>query len=463
MPRHSSIFNFRIFKNAGFWSLILILGIETYRQKPLAAKYQSHEVDKLVHSLDTKSFSAPVLFLGDSVAGNVFHHFVGQPTKFHVFASNQAVEATGQFFILRRYLEKNPDPGLLVYMAGLPFYGDLDQIFTENFIQRIFLDWREIGWMSAHKLNPAFTLKCLAYKFLPSFRFRLQLQDEILGESQSDIYSGTSNSSNSISSSEYYAFTRLLADVWQKVRGKTASERSWQRILELTGERHIPLYFLPTPTLPVKEGIRQTRNTLKNVHQTSKDWPHVRILNEYAMTLPADFFSDGTHLNSKGLESIKPVQTALGEELLRKAKETLLAKQPLNQESMYSMQIREDLDLPAHFILRGVYDLEGIRNQSFRWTQPQFEVEIPAGSSFSSLNLETAPVSPATSLAVEIAGMAAQTISIDAGSQTVRIKLPDSDQSLHLFCQVKGWKPGNQDPRELGIAIASLQGERSHP
>lgn len=463
MPRHFSTFNFKPFRNAGFLALVLILMIEGLREKPLSAKHQSHEVDRLIRSLNTKNFSAPVLLMGDSVAGNVFKAFHGQSERFDVFSSNQAIEATGQYFILRRYLEQNPAPEVIAYMAGLPFYGDLDQIYTENFVQRVFTNWREIGWMSAHKLDPAFLLKSLAYKFSPTFRFRLQLQTEILGEPQTDIYAGTGFTSATVSPAPQYSLSRLLAESWQKIRGQTASERSWQRILDLCAAHRIAFHFFPTPTQPTDGGIRQTRKTLQAVQQRSENLNFIHIREDYAMTLPANHFRDGSHLNDKGQDALQPYRQKMENALLREAYLKILEELPDGQETLYTLYIWDQLGLLLPYNLQGFYDLEGNRVHSFRWTKPSFRIDLPAGERPRTLRLTTAPVSPSTSVQIDIAGISGQTLSLEAGEQFFDLNLPPGKQPLRLDFQVRGWHPGNKDPRELGIALSSIQKIKAQP
>jgi len=229
MLSRSFISNFKLFRNAGFWTCFIVVCSESLLQQPLKKRLFNHQVDQLALKIATQAFDAPVLVLGDSVAENVFRNAVGQDHRFAVFASNQAIEMTGQYFFLQRYLEKNPAPGIVVLMAGEPLKGDLEQYLTENYVQRVFTRWREIRWMAQQTLDPVFTLKSLAYKFSPSFRYRSSLSTPLLSKPQTESVPLAQPPQISWSLSD------RIRNHWQKTQGQNVSTKAWVDMLKLQG------------------------------------------------------------------------------------------------------------------------------------------------------------------------------------------------------------------------------------
>ena len=455
-----SISNFNLFRNAGFWAFILIALLENFRQKPLTEKFANHEVDRMVHALKTHSIDAPVLFLGDSVAGNVFKIFKGRPDRFAVFASNHAIETTGQWFVLRRYLNTHPTPGVIAYMSSTPIEGDLDQRLTENFVQRVFLQWNEILWMGCHKLDPAFTLKSVCYKFSPSFRFRLHLQEQLIGKTHSHIYSGLpKNGYGQTADSANTSLTRMIHDIWERYRNQSASERSWKNIVTLLSEYDIPLHVYPAPTSPKPEKRDYVLTFMADARRLSQNNPQVILNEEHYIILPKDHFQDGTHLSKKGYAAIRPFQETLLKNLLEAGLRQELERSQGYRQSMYSLQVRNQLDIPGIFELQGLHSLEGKRSSSFQWTRPRFNIGINTMTKVRALRLETAKVSPKNVLYIEINGEALPDISLDGGQQIVDIPIPShlrGRDSYEFSITTSPHLPNNGDRRQLGIALHAL-------
>ena len=189
MPRTSFISNFKRLPLAFLLALFAIIGIERYVGSRITSDFFNHEVDYLLRLLDTRRFKADYLLIGDSVALQLYRQFQKDP-RFDDLATNQAVETTGHYFLVRRYLEKNPLPKVVIF-TGLPFhFRDLRQVYTENFVLRTFTNNQEIIDVFQARLNPAMTAKMIAYKTSPSYKFRLKLQKELVDFSNSDVYSG---------------------------------------------------------------------------------------------------------------------------------------------------------------------------------------------------------------------------------------------------------------------------------
>ncbi|WFB35365.1 hypothetical protein P3T73_14480 [Kiritimatiellota bacterium B12222] len=439
-----SISNFKLFHNAGFWALLIIVLIESLLQAPLRKRFHRHHVDRLVQKVDEHTFDAPVLILGDSIAENVFRRVVPLEDRFAVFASNQAIEMTGQSFILQRYLAHNPQPAIVVLMAGMPMYGDLEQIFTENYIQRVFIHWSEIAWMAQHTLDPVFISKCIAYKCSPTFRYRQQIRESLRPHKSTEAGPVTYTAPQVPKWSASYR----LNQAWKTLRNKNASEKALETMLSLTAEAQIPFVYIPPP------GTQQAQATfeqsMREMSRYQNTWPHLEIWEEERAVFPEDNFFDGTHFNDQGYRHIRPYQEALFLRILTTGQRIDQQTKDLRRLNMSDIKTRNGIHLPQPFLLANFYPIEGIRSHAFQWTQPEFELTVNGSGN---LILETAAGSPPGILRI-LSGSPHQAFKLTGGKQILTIPLSSDHERLRF--SFPPWKPDSNDNRTLGIAIEAL-------
>lgn len=127
--------------------IIAVIGIfiiEFVGHNVLVKRIFSHEVDHVLYNLENSKYNAKYLLIGDSVGLQLFNQFRKDP-QFAVFATNQAIEITGQYFLVKRYLENNDvSPSAVLYASG-PYYDqNLEQNYTENFVFRPFNKIEEV-------------------------------------------------------------------------------------------------------------------------------------------------------------------------------------------------------------------------------------------------------------------------------------------------------------------------------
>lgn len=251
MPRILSIFSSKRFPAACFLAVFCIVVGESVGYFVLQKRSFNHEVDEILYQINSHTFDADYLLLGDSVGRQLLEQFSEDP-RYAWLASNQAVETTGQFFIIRRYLEKNQDLEGVIFV-GLPFQDkNLEQQYTENFVYRPFTRFDEIWSIFKVKHNPALVLKMLVYKYLQSFKYRLRLQDKIAGFTNSDIYTGVDSAAR-ISSPGNYSLLALLQEQFSE------KESSWIHfisLLDYLDQHQIDFYYIPAPV--EKLGAKET-------------------------------------------------------------------------------------------------------------------------------------------------------------------------------------------------------------
>ncbi|HMP77170.1 MAG TPA: hypothetical protein PKE12_12815 [Kiritimatiellia bacterium] len=241
------------------WTILAVAGIEFALSRTLPDHYFRHEVDELLREVDTRRFTARNLSLGNSVGRQLDRGIDKlEPGFLEPMSSNGSLETTGQYLILRRYLERNPQPRNLILWMDNPFAGSLHLIYTENYIQRCFLRWREIGLLAWWKGSPTFAANMVAYKLLPSYRYRMELQEElpflevmkVMGDLQNAARARTGlGVRESVWTRHWQDYTR---------DGQSISSVALERMLALCQARGIHVYLIPTP-MREREATRRDR------------------------------------------------------------------------------------------------------------------------------------------------------------------------------------------------------------
>jgi len=280
-------------------ALIIIVGIETRYGIELPATASYHEVDKLLYHLQTeKNGQADYIVLGDSVGRQISTKAPYlQNNKYAVMATNQAITMTGQYFIAQRYLHYNKAPRGIILLTASTF-GDLDRDLSDNYIQRTFTDFSEILEIFLLKRDPVFTAKMLAYRWLPSFKYRLSLQKRWAGYTNAESLTGVPyNNKNSGASG--YSLLRLMKPYLEK---ENIPRHHFTALLKLLNERHIPLFFLvPAINDSDPELYREHENLSRKLFpELQKRYPNFHY--EDVHFLQSRYYGDGMHFNEAGLK-----------------------------------------------------------------------------------------------------------------------------------------------------------------
>ncbi|MBN1558252.1 MAG: hypothetical protein JW951_08915 [Lentisphaerae bacterium] len=290
------------------WVLLVIAAVEAVLHVVLPSRSFNHEVDRLLYAIRSGRMNAPVVILGDSVARGIFENADLPPDRYAVAACNQAVETAGQYFLLRRILERHPGrPRAVIFCAIDPRAGDLRQPLTENYVQRCFTRWREIGACLRGTRDPAFGLKMAAYKLLASFRYRIHLQRRLAGVDDRAILTAAgrpAGAAGRAADAAHGLFARLNASLRHR-RGERLSPRYLRRMAALLEARGIPLLILPAPTTP--EQAAHCRRVMDKLRPLEDAYGNVTVLRELYRAYPPDHFADGWHLNARGLARHRPV------------------------------------------------------------------------------------------------------------------------------------------------------------
>lgn len=305
--------------NAAILTIFFIILIE-YKVHPyLFNNFVSHEVDWTVRSLQYH-LKEPVVVIGDSVGHRVFREWGAYRGKIANLACNQATETAGQYFFLKRFIEQSKLPGAIITCDRTPFIGNLEQSLTENYIQRVFTKWSEIYELLIAKLDPVFSVKMVAYKLLSTFKYRLHLQEKIVGFTNSSIYSGVTSGKSSKSSR--YGIIRLISDAKLNFQQTSLSYYFFKKILFEAAKNNIPVYYLPPPTqLEKNTSHRLVKSSLSEMEVLADEFDNLHILAEFYQRYPRNLFADDVHPNSAGLEIYRPTIQPKIDSIVSDAKE----------------------------------------------------------------------------------------------------------------------------------------------
>jgi hypothetical protein len=313
MRNRLSIFSSRLFGSALIWTVLAIALIEWRAGRVLPARYPSHGVDQMLYDLDHGRIpSGDTVCLGDSVGLQVARALLRQtPESFVSLASNGGIEMSGQYHVFRRYLAGHPAPKRVILMMLNPIHGQLRGRFTENYVQRGFLHWREIAELTRARRSLSFGLVMVAYKLSPVFCHRLRLQGTIPLLETPLPWSGNFKvadiSWKHSDDDAEYGLIDLAARRLEPRRGEpTISEVYFRRFADLLESKGIAwLYLSP----PVKMSSDNTAPDgifgyqMRRIAAWKPRYPALHI-HEHYETYPDEWFSDDIHVKPEYLAPI---------------------------------------------------------------------------------------------------------------------------------------------------------------
>ena len=281
-------------------AFLAVVTIEIIQQARLPATAFYHEVDSRLYHLQTQRIDAEYMLLGDSAGGQLFRNTPYlQNEKYAMLATNQAVTMTGQYFITKRYLQRNKMPRAVILLTSTYFHSHLDHNLSDNYIQRTFTNFSEIFEIFLLMKDPVFTSKMLAYRLLPSFKYRLFLQKSWAGFTNAETYTGVAYD-NKYSGSTPYSLLRTLRSY---IEIKNIPRHHFRSLLAMLDLSKIPLFFLvPAINEHSMKRHEEYRNLCGGLFPELQKTYHNFHFDNDAHILQAKYYVDGSHFNDEGLK-----------------------------------------------------------------------------------------------------------------------------------------------------------------
>ena len=320
MPNRLSIFSSRLLASGVAWTAVAVFCIESWCWKTLPSKYFSHEVDILLYDLQTRTYDADTIVLGDSVGRQLSRYLAGQKKcDFIPLATNGAVEMAGQYYILIRYLERNRPPSAVILLKHHVLHGDMKRVTTENYLQRCFTRWYEMLSMTWQSQSPSFGLRMLSYR-LAAAKYRLHLQKLIPGLPPPETGGNARQVEERL---EVLEKTPPLQQLMKRLFPSdlnSISEYYFIRLLSLCQQRNIRIYYVPCPMTNstwtrYKCGVAYAR-LVRRLQELSEDFPVLTYTTEIK-DYPNGWFEDGIHISAEKLPVVADDYSRLMTELMR--------------------------------------------------------------------------------------------------------------------------------------------------
>lgn len=306
--------------NAAIPAIAIIFCVEIILHPYLSEKFFSHEVDVKLASLERKERNQAVVTIGDSVGHGIFSGWRFKNGSIAQLACNQATETTGQYFFVQRFIAKNQQPEVIISCDRSPFSGNLTQNLTENYVQRCFTKWREIIELMAIKMDPVFTLKMISYKLFATFKYRLHVQEKLVGFRNGEIYTGlTINGSSPVST---YGLIDRIENYKNGFRQESISAYFLTKLIAELQKQNIPFYYLPPPTNATnKRGWNAMKKNIERFEELAEQFDNVHILTQHSRKMSGDLFADEVHLSHSGLSYYRPHVQADIEKIIAEARQ----------------------------------------------------------------------------------------------------------------------------------------------
>lgn len=319
MPNRLSIFSSRLIRSALLWTIVMVALIEGTAAYYMPGHYPSHLVDERLYALDHDQTNSPVLLLGDSVAQQMGPGLEkAYPGTLRSLTCNLMIETTGQYYLFRRYLEHHPPPKTIVLIMGSPLRGNLNTTFTENYVQRCFLRWREILEISQEKRSPVFTATMLTYKLFPTLRYRTHLQRFLPWMAVDSPRGGANQGETPVHKQPTYGLVSLLNKLTPHPAGPSdISAHYLQRLAYDTDHLGIRLVVVMRPMPEARRKAFEPGNELglemDELKALARLHPSLHAIPDVVF-YPDDWFEDVIHLKPDYVESAtKDFQKLLGD------------------------------------------------------------------------------------------------------------------------------------------------------
>lgn len=316
MPSRLSIFSSRVLGSALIWTILAVVLIEMRNSRVLPPKLPSHEVDQLLYDLDHAAIPARnTVFLGDSVGRQVGVVLAKEhPDRLVSLASNAAIETPGQYYMYLRYLEHHPAPDRIILMMGHPLSGQARGPFTENYIQRGLLRWREIAELARVRRSLPFTLVMVGYKLSPTFRYRLGIQKKIPYLKTPNPYFGSfdlGKQDSEPAERKQYGLLEILGNGLKRQKDEPAiGEIYFRRLAKRIEQQGIEWTYVLPPIPESSQADKGVAAQMQKIQHLAAEFPHLRVETNI-VTFPSDWSRDGTHLRREYESDVAKRFTAL--------------------------------------------------------------------------------------------------------------------------------------------------------
>ena len=316
-------------------ALVCIWALEQYFA-PSLSRYNSHEVDNILTFIERSNVfnDKKVLIMGDSVSLRAARHYgkyFGNDYTYNL-STNQAIEISGQYFILKRLISLGKLPNLkkvAIYVHQLGT--NLSSAYVENFVLRTFFRGKEIVDVFDSKKDISIALKMVLYNWSPIFRYRLHVQKKLMGFTNSNVYSGLPLNGS------YGATSYSLNNIIHSYLAKNTSKNHLESLIKLLYKHkvdirlyirplvhHVDTYYMPD------EIAQKTKSALESFGGKVVNFPevidgsktleislnspyleHLQIkysnfsFYKQSIILPKDHTTDGVHPNTIGFKKYK--------------------------------------------------------------------------------------------------------------------------------------------------------------
>lgn len=296
-------------RSAVFWTALAIIFIEVFIAVTQPPAHRRGLVQRVMDSIDLQRHQAETLILGDCLAEQLARRIAQRDDKlFLSLATNGSLETAGDYYLLRRYLQRHPPPKRVILFTRRPDVGDLNQVYTENHVQRHFLRWSEILGLGLQKRSLGFFLGMLAYKLLPSYRHRQVLRQAHLHlNAPPALDINRQRQRKKIAAMEREWFGRLSRWLSPPEHPSIAA-RYLEEMARLLLQRGIQLIYVPTPTWQVtptggaRPGLGPPVDQAAVLRALQQRYPNFSFTPP--KTYPRDHFDDHTQFNPKHVEDI---------------------------------------------------------------------------------------------------------------------------------------------------------------
>jgi hypothetical protein len=272
----------------------------------LPGRVSAHEVDDLLHQIETHRFDADVVVVGDSVARQLFFSYRDDP-RIAMLAANQAIEAVGYDYVLERYLRANSQPRAIVVMESLFLHRNLEQRYTENYVQRCFTHWNEIAELAWSRRSPTFGLKMAVYSLSTIAAFRLPLQKRLVGFANLDPYSGQPRAAKEQTPGTDYGLFRRLHEYILSKRKRSISDEYFERLLREAQARGIRVILLPRPLSESAHARidRDLQGQDSRLRDLQLQYSRFQYRQEALRLYPDSWFRDGIHFKAEHIAQVR--------------------------------------------------------------------------------------------------------------------------------------------------------------
>lgn len=264
------------------WALLIIVSLELgERFLPDQAPFRQ-AVEKVTNNLETKRFDSSYILLGDSIVKRSISRRMPEGRDYANLAAIFPIEVSGQYFLVKRCLDRHPAPKAFVYVAVLPFRRNLNSKDAQWHTSRAFNRFDEIIDLLKVKRDFSLALTTLVTRFLPTLRNRAVLQNDYLGFAFSEGIE---------------AQVKIAPAANYLPLGQNISEIYFERLLALLKDRNIELYYIRSAR-PDGDGSG-IEISLVNVEPylagLAKRFPNFHYDLNTPFVYPAELFGDHIH------------------------------------------------------------------------------------------------------------------------------------------------------------------------